>query len=130
MVGIVIVGLEIISLHTNSRATCKVDDLYPILHVTFFFYQWQLKITVSYSRLENLIKEYKQALKTSEEEVEQLQRRVSSPAPTPLSMTTPSSYATPTRLSPPRSPSVDTPSKDVVLDPEPHGAEFEVNFIF
>lgn len=79
-------------------------------------------------RLENLIKEYKQALKTSEEEVQQLQRRVSSQAPPPITMTTPSRFATPGR-SPPHSPSVDTPSKDVVLDPEPHGAEFEVSSV-
>ena len=80
-------------------------------------------------RLENLIKEYKQALKTSEEEVEQLQRRVSSQAPPPITMTTPSRFATPGR-SPPHSPTVDTPSKDVVLDPEPHGAEFEVSQMY
>lgn len=79
-------------------------------------------------RLENLIKEYKQALKTSEEEVEQLQRRVSSQAPPPITMTTPSRFSTPGR-SPPHSPNVDTPSKDVVLDPEPHGAEFEVGLL-
>lgn len=79
-------------------------------------------------RLENLIKEYKQALKTSEEEVEQLQRRVSSQAPPPITMTTPSRFATLGR-SPPHSPTVDTPSKDVVLDPEPHGAEFEVSLL-
>lgn len=77
-----------------------------------------------------MIKEYKQALRTSEEEVEQLQQRVGSKTPPPITMTMPSSYVTPSRRTPPLSPStVDTPSKDVVLDPEPHGPEFEVNFV-
>jgi hypothetical protein len=68
-------------------------------------------------------------LKTSEEEVEQLQRRVSSQAPPPITMTTPSRLASTPGRGPPHSPRVDTPSKDVVLDPEPHGAEFEVSYL-
>ena len=65
-------------------------------------------------------------MRTSEEELEQMRTKASSQAPPPFTMTTPPSYATPSRRSPPRSPSVDTPSKDIVLDPEPHGPEFEV----
>jgi len=55
-----------------------------------------------------------QALKTSEAERESLERR----SPSDSGMTTPT-------RSTQFSYSSDTPSKDIVLDSEPHGAEFE-----
>ena len=71
-------------------------------------------------RLEGLVKEYKQALRVSEEECEQLKKENESrQSPTHHGMTTP------LKTMPIRSPTPDTPSKDVVLGSEPHGAEFE-----
>ncbi len=68
------------------------------------------------------MKEYKSALRRSEESREQLQQDKERLERTSL-MTTPTrGMTTPMRpASPP-----DTPSKDIVLDQEPHGAEFEV----
>ena len=63
------------------------------------------------------MKEYKQALRVSEREREELLEK--SQSQHSYGMATPQK-ATPTRTSTP-----DTPSKDVVLDSEPHGAEFE-----
>ncbi len=63
------------------------------------------------------MKEYKQALKVSEGEREALLKESSASKSHDPSMTTPKR--------PIRSPTPDTPSKDMVLDPEPHGAEFE-----
>lgn len=60
------------------------------------------------------MKEYKQALKVSEGEREALLKNSSPSNPV---MTTPKK--------PIQSPTPDTPSKDVVLESEPHGAEFE-----
>lgn len=75
------------------------------------------------------MKEYKTALRRSEETREQLQldkgrlEQASLMITPSRGMTTPThGMTTPIRpASPP-----DTPSKDVVLDQEPHGAEFEV----
>ena len=79
-------------------------------------------------RLEGLVREYKQALKVSESERESLLKEINSqkqqqshtPSHTHYGMTTPKRDA-----GSPRSPTPDTPSKDVVLESEPHGAEFE-----
>ena len=76
-----------------------------------------------------MVKEYKQALRTNENEREQLQRekqRLVSQQHTDVRLTTPPrGMTTPIR---PTSPTVpDTPSKDLVLEEEPHGAEFEVS---
>lgn len=74
------------------------------------------------------MKEYKQALRTSETQREQLVKEneqlkhASMTATLPLGMTTPTKGLT----TPSRPVTPDTPSKDVVLDQEPHGAEFEV----
>ena len=65
------------------------------------------------------MKEYKQALKVSEAERESLENAATKPSHIHQGMTTP------TRGIPARSPTPDTPSKDIVLDSEPHGAEFE-----
>lgn len=62
------------------------------------------------------MREYKQALKVSEAEREALEN---------TAIHTHHGMTTPTRGVPTRSPTPDTPSKDVVLDSEPHGAEFE-----
>jgi hypothetical protein len=70
-------------------------------------------------RLEGLVREYKQALKVSESEREALENAASKSSHTQQDMTTP------IRGIPARSSTPDTPSKDVVLDSEPHGAEFE-----
>ena len=63
------------------------------------------------------MKEYKQALKVSEGEREALSKENSASTRHVPAVTTPKR--------PLRSPTPDTPSKDVVLDSEPHGAEFE-----
>ena len=63
------------------------------------------------------MKEYKQALKVSEGEREALLKNSSTNKSHDPAMTTPKK--------PIRSPTSDTPSKDVVLESEPHGAEFE-----
>ena len=68
--------------------------------------------------MEGLVKEYKQALRVSEGERESLQKESSAARSHDAGMTTP-------KRSPLRSPTPDTPSKDMVLESEPHGAEFE-----
>ena len=89
------------------------------------------------SRLEGLVKEYRQTLNTSEMErktasakKENRPLRLTPPRSTTSHMTSSPSHMTYTpghMTSPPTSPLPDTPSKDVVLEPEPHGAEFEVS---
>lgn len=70
-----------------------------------------------------MVKEYKQALRSSEDTREQLLRE-NQTLQRSSTMTTPTrGMVTPTRPSSPP----DTPSKDIVLEQEPHGAEFEVS---
>ena len=78
-------------------------------------------------RLEGMVKEYKQALRVSETEREQLQRENQRLQCQEARVTTPPRLmTTPTRSTSPPVP--DTPSKDIVLEQEPHGAEFEVSW--
>ena len=73
------------------------------------------------------MKEYKQALRVSETEREQLQRENQRLQRQEARVTTPPRLmTTPTRSMSPPVP--DTPSKDIVLEQEPHGAEFEVSW--
>ena len=67
------------------------------------------------------MKEYKQALKANEIERERLvkENATKSPPGGQPGMTTP------LKGTPTRSPTPDTPSKDLVLESEPHGPEFE-----
>lgn len=76
-------------------------------------------------RLEGLVKEYKQALKASEGEREALERDNTSLRSSSQVKPVQQGMTTPMRSPPTRSSTPDTPSKDIVLDSEPHGAEFE-----
>ena len=72
----------------------------------------------SLCRLEGLVKEYKQALRANEAERELLLKEKST-------LIHGNNNVTPQKTTPIRCSTPDTPSKDIVLDSEPHGEEFQ-----